>query len=110
MNAHDAGITMQPSPNPAANLRLVQFQLESGDAARELRRMAELLQSSDPPAPPESARPEVLFQFERALLNENRILPLVYLRQTFALSPHVHVQGLRPGSFTLHLENAWLEP
>ena len=43
LNARDAGISIQPSPSPNGNLRLVRWQLESTDAAAELARLAGML-------------------------------------------------------------------
>ena len=43
LNAHDAGITIQPAPGGKGNLQLMTWQIESTDAADELQRLAERL-------------------------------------------------------------------
>jgi len=103
LNARDAGIAIQPMPGGNGNLRLVEFPLESEDAAHELLRIAP--QSN----PPDLTRAESLYQLERTLLDEHRIIPLVHLRETYGIAPRVHFQ--KPGAdlFELHLEDAWVD-
>jgi peptide/nickel transport system substrate-binding protein len=109
LNARDAGLTVQPTPNPNGNLRLIERPLESTDAAYELKRIAELAGAGDRARQLESDKPESLYEFERSLLDDHRIIPLVYLRETYGIAPRVHFQPLSPDTFTLHLEDAWIE-
>jgi hypothetical protein len=104
LNARDAGIVVQPMPGGNGNLRLVEFPLESTDAAHELLRIAPQLSQ------PDLARPESLYQLERSLLDEHRIIPLVHLRETYGIAPRVHFQPSASDPFQLHLEEAWIKP
>jgi ABC-type transport system substrate-binding protein len=105
LNARDAGITIQPTPSAGGNLRLVEFQLESANAADELQRVA-----GERARPLDPTKPETLYDLERSLLDDHRIIPLVHLRETYGIAPRVHFQRPSPDSFALHLENAWLQP
>jgi peptide/nickel transport system substrate-binding protein len=99
LNARDAGIVIQPTTS-AGTLHLVEWQIESTDAAAELQRIGEQVTQLD------SSKPEALYEAERSLLE--RVIPLVHLRETFGLAPRVHIQGSDP--FALHLEDAWVQP
>ena len=103
------GSSIQPTPAGNANLRLIEWPLESTDAADELKRIAEL-GAGDRARQLDSAKPETLYQLERSLLDDHRIIPLVHLRETYGIAPRVHFQ---PSSirtpFALHLEDAWVE-
>ncbi len=105
LNARDAGIAIQPTPNAGGNLRLVEFQLESANAADELQRVAgERARQLD------TTKPETLYDLERSLLDDHRIIPLVHLRETYGIAPRVHFQQPSSDTFVLHLEDAWLQP
>jgi Bacterial extracellular solute-binding proteins, family 5 Middle len=108
LNARDAGIVIQPVSTANGKLQLVEWPLESADAAHELRRMAQRLGAGDRAGQADFAQPESVYQFERSLLEEHRIVPLVHLRESFAVSPRLHFQPSRD-QFSLHLEDAWLE-
>jgi ABC-type transport system substrate-binding protein len=104
LNARDAGITLQPTPNPNGNIRLIRWKLESRDAAGELARLLETLGLPEKPDSPYDA--------ERALLEEGRVIPLLYLPAVYGISPRVHGwdAAQKHDSFVLHLENVWVEP
>ena len=118
LNARDAGIVIQPTSNANGNLHLVEWPLESTYSADELRRIAEQLGAGDRAKQLDPARPETLYQLERSLLDDHRIIPLVHLRETYGIAPRVHFQNAGSDSFTLHLadlfrlhlEDAWLLP
>jgi ABC-type transport system substrate-binding protein len=110
LNARDAGIAIQPTSNAGGNLRLVEFQIESTDAADELKRIAEQVGAGDRAKDLDPAKPEALYQFERSLLEDHRIIPLVHLRETYGIAPRVHFQPSASDPFTLHLEGAWIKP
>jgi ABC-type transport system substrate-binding protein len=114
LNARDAGITIQPTPTGNGNLRLMEWQLQSTDAADELKRIAEQLGAGDRASLLDLAKPETLYQLERSLLDDHRIIPLVHLRETYGIAPRVHFQApLQTGAsdpFALHLEDAWVQP
>jgi peptide/nickel transport system substrate-binding protein len=109
LNARDAGITIQATPGGNGNLRLVEWPVGSSDAAYELRRMAEQLGATDRANQIDSSKPETLYQLERSLLDDHRIIPLLHLRETYGIAPRVHFQPSAESPFTLHLEDAWVE-
>ena len=109
LNARDAGIAIQPMPGGNGNLRLMEWPLESTDAADALKRIAEQVGAGDRARQLDSTKPDALYQFERSLLDEYRIIPLVHLRETYGIAPRVHFQPSNPDPFTLHLEDAWVE-
>jgi peptide/nickel transport system substrate-binding protein len=112
LNARDAGITVQPTANPNSTLRLVEWPLESTDAATELRRIAEHVELPDGAGHLDSSKPESFYEFERSLLDEHRIIPLIYLAESYGIAPRVHFQPSATSSdtFTLHLQDAWIQP
>jgi hypothetical protein len=111
LNARDAGLTVQPTTAAAGSLRLIRIPLPSADAALDLAEIASVLGVS-PPNLPDAAHAETLYQAERLLLNEHKIIPLIYLPAIYGIGPRVHdwdaSQNGRP--FVLHLENVWLSP
>jgi peptide/nickel transport system substrate-binding protein len=106
LNARDAGIAIQPAPsalsNRGGNLRLTEWQINSEDPATELEHIAAALSVGRLNAD----KPETLYEAERSLLE--RVIPLVYLRETYGIAPRVHIQG--SNSFALHLEDVWVRP
>ncbi len=110
LNARDAGITIQPAPGGKGNLQLITWPIESTDAVDELRRLAEQLGSGDRANVLDRAKPETLYQFERSLLDDHRIIPLLHLRETYGIAPRVHFQPSNGDAFRLHLEDAWVQP
>jgi Bacterial extracellular solute-binding proteins, family 5 Middle len=110
LNARDAGITLQPVPAANGNLRLVEWPLQSRDAADELKRIAQQLGAADSASSLDRAKPESLYQFERSLIEEHRIIPLVHLRESYGIAPRVHYQNSGSDPFELHLDNVWLAP
>lgn len=106
LNARDAGIAIQLKP--AGDLRLVEFPLESTDVAYDLARIRAQLKIADL-TQLNGAAPETLYQFERSLIEDGRFIPLVHLRETYAISPRVHFPPSRD-QFALHLEDAWVQP
>lgn len=106
LNAHDAGIVIQSKPS--GDLRLLKIPMDSTDPADDLERIAAQLKLSEP-SPFGRTKPEALFQFEQSLIQDGHLVPLVHLRQTYAISPKVHFQPSRD-RFSLHLEDGWIEP
>jgi hypothetical protein len=86
------------------------WQIESTDAADELQRLAEQLGSGDRSNVLDRSKPETLYQFERSLLDDHRIIPLLHLRETYGIAPRVHFQPSKGDAFRLHLEDAWVQP
>ena len=110
LNARDAGITIQPTSNANGNLRLIEWPLESTDGGHEIRRLAEQMGAGDRAKQLDPAKPETLYQLERSLLDDHRIIPLVHLRETYGITPKVHSQPSSSDAFTLHLEDTWVLP
>lgn len=106
LNARDAGINLQPTSNAGGNLALVRWRLESADAASELARVAALLGAPEP-AGLNAANPTTLYDAERALVETQRVIPLVFLPVIYGLAPRVHEREHGPA---LHLENLWVDP
>jgi hypothetical protein len=112
LNARDAGITIQPTTNPGGNLTLVRWPLKSADAATELTRLLQLLGASERAGPLDPTKPETLYEAERALLDDHRVIPLVYLPELYGLAPRVHnwEGAQKRDPFRLNLENVWVDP
>jgi len=106
LNARDAGINLQPTANANGALRLVRWPLESPSAALELQRLAALLGVVEPSAP-DPANPVTIYDAERALLESQRVIPLVYLPAIYGLAPRVHEKD---GGPALQLANLWVDP
>jgi len=104
LNARDAGINLQPTPGVNGDVHLVRWPLESRDAANELAHLFATFGLSE--------RPESLYDAERAVLEEGRVIPLLYLPAVYGINPRVHGwdAAQKSGSFALHLENIWVEP
>ena len=112
LNARDAGIVLQPTPNPGGAIRMVRWQLESIDAASELSRLAAMLGMPERVSSSNPAKPETFYEAERALLDAHRVIPLVYLPEVYGIAPRVHNwdSAQKNGAFVLHLENIWVDP
>jgi ABC-type transport system substrate-binding protein len=110
LNARDAGILLQPTPNPAGALKIVRWTLESDDAAAELNRIGALL--GLPEHALNAARPQELYEAERALLDTHRVIPILFLPDVYGIAPRVHNwdAAQKSGGFSLHLENVWVDP
>lgn len=111
LNARDAGITVQPSPNSGGALRLARWPLESADAGANL---VSLTGSLGLPARANTfdvSKPETFYEAEKALLDSNRVIPLLHLPQLYALAPRVHFREADRGNpLMLHLEDLWVDP
>jgi peptide/nickel transport system substrate-binding protein len=112
LNARDAGITIQPTTNPGGSLTLVRWPLESADASVELGRFLDFIGARDRVSSIDPAKPESLFEAERALLDEHRVIPLVYIPALYGLGPRVHswVGAAKLYPLRLSLENLWVDP
>ena len=112
LNARDAGITIQPTPNtlnstlsnPGGNLRLIELQINSEDPSTELERIAAALGVGYLDA----GKPEALYEAERSLLD--RAIPLAFLRETYGIAPRVHFESSKSDAFALRLDDVWLQP
>ncbi|HWY47537.1 MAG TPA: ABC transporter substrate-binding protein [Bryobacteraceae bacterium] len=111
LNARDASIAIQPTANPGGSLTLVRWPLESADATAELSKLLGLLGAAEHAASIDPTNPETLFEAERAMLDDHRIIPLVYLPELYGLSPRVHnwEAAQQRDPFRLNLENLWVD-
>jgi peptide/nickel transport system substrate-binding protein len=111
LNARDAGITIQPTTSAGGNLTLARWPLESADATTELTRLLTLLGASGRAGSLDPTKPETLYEAERALLDDHRVIPLVYLPELYGLAPRVHnwEGAQKRDPFRLNLENVWVD-
>ena len=87
LNARDAGILLQPSASGAADVRLARIPVPSLDQQLALALMA---QASGLPQPNgTSASVEEMYSNESALVNAERIIPLLHARTAVGLAPSV---------------------
>ncbi len=105
LNARDAGIVLQPVTGGTADLRLVRIPLASLDARLALTEVAMALGLGQPKLTGSSA--EDLYFSESALLQSQRIIPVLHLSATYGLNGSVKNWNQdREGSW--RLEDAWV--
>lgn len=105
VDAHEAGIVLQPSPAPLPEIRLVRVRIDSIDAGQALSGIAVSLGAAHPS---ENSTPEALYAAERALLGGFRIVPLFHLPELYGLS--ARVRDWMPARWDVwHLADVWLE-
>lgn len=108
VNAHDAGLAVQVSPqNAQADVRLVEVPIRSLDPARAL---ASLAAAFGLDAPPAVATVAGLYESERLLLDGSHVIPLFHLPDLYGVAARVRVFAppaiARLGDWCL--ENIWL--
>jgi hypothetical protein len=105
LNARDAGLSLQPSTSPAADLRLVRIPLASPDPWIALAGVAAL---TGMPAPKSTGRSvEDLYAAEQEELATQRVIPLFHLPVSYAAVPALKNWTLRSdGSWGV--ADAWL--
>jgi hypothetical protein len=108
INARDAGLTVQVSPqNPQADLRLVAIRVPSLDPPRALAGLAAAL-GLETTGPALSV--EVLYESERKLLEDFRVIPLFHLPDLYGAASRVHAFAPPPiarlGEW--RFDNLWL--
>jgi ABC-type oligopeptide transport system substrate-binding subunit len=91
---------------------MVRLPLESTDAAAELARFAAVLGMPERANQLNAAKPETLYEAERALLEDHRMIPILYLPEVYGIAPRVHNwdAAQKNGTPVLHLENVWVSP
>jgi ABC-type transport system substrate-binding protein len=105
LNAADAGIKVAPSANGAPDLRLVRLKLDSLDPHVALANLAINVGATPPKFASDSS--EELYGAERALVQSQRIIPLVHLKTSFLLGTSVRGWAMsRNGDW--HLADVWL--
>lgn len=114
LNARDTGLTVQPAASGGVSrgpLRLVYWPLESADAAARLVTLARTFGLPDRAASLDASKPETLYEAEKALLDADRVIPLVHLPRLYALTPRVHLnQTNHKNPLSLRLEDVWVSP
>jgi ABC-type transport system substrate-binding protein len=104
LNAKDAGMSLQPTAAPNADVRLVRIPLASSDPWIALENVATLAGMS---AGKTGGSVEELYASELAVLATQRVIPLFHLPTSYAAAGNLRSLGLRPdGSWTL--ADAWL--
>jgi hypothetical protein len=91
-----------------ADLRLVHVRLGSADPGASLAEAAAALELQAPARGPGLDDPQRLYDSERALLQDFRVVPLYHLPEAYLLSARVHDwrEGAAGG---WRLENVWVE-
>jgi ABC-type transport system substrate-binding protein len=112
VNARDAGITLQVTNQARSELRLVRARVDSLDGALALAGLAAAFGLGEVRLTAGQARPDLLYNAERALLDGYRVVPLFHLPDACGVGPKVRLwdrQGIgRLGA--LHLADLWMEP
>lgn len=106
LNTRDAGLTLQPTNSKTADLRLVRMALPSLDAHVSLGEFAARLGLPQPKFDGDPA--SSVYSAESALLQSDRVIPLLHLKVVVALSGRVKGWQEDPDG-VWHLENVWLE-
>ncbi len=106
LNAREAGITVVVSLSGAEDIRLMRIALPSPDPALSIRDIARQLSLSPPTLHGNTV--EDLFQGERALLDDDAVIPLFHL--PIASAAGGRVRGWAPDQLGLwNLPDIWLE-
>jgi MarR-like DNA-binding transcriptional regulator SgrR of sgrS sRNA len=90
LNARDAGIRLQLTSDPGAQVRLVTMRMESSDPASTLLDYARLINAVEQVRNIESGDSQALYDGERALLDDHRLIPIVFVPQLWLLPRNVH--------------------
>jgi peptide/nickel transport system substrate-binding protein len=105
LNASDAGLRLQPVNSANPDLRLVRVALDSTDPRLALVDLMTHLGMTQPAISDDSA--ESLYVAENTVLQSRRVIPLLYLRSSVALSAKVKGwTNSRDGGWAL--ANIWL--
>jgi ABC-type transport system substrate-binding protein len=107
LNARDAGLNIQLTSSPSADIRLVRIPLASLDSRTAFAELAGRLRVPLPKMPVDSA--DGLYLGESALLQSRRTTPLLHLRYVSGVGANVHNWSLRSdGSW--RMPQVWLSP
>lgn len=105
LNASDAGLRLQLTNRSDADVRLVRVKVDSLDLQLALRELCKALGISPPQLLGNSA--DDLYHAETAVLQSQRMIPLLHLRAAWAVSKNVrNWDEDRGGSW--HLPDVWL--
>ena len=109
LNARDGGLSLQPTANSGADLRLVRIPLASSNPWIALQQFEfQVGLSGRTIAPGGSASVENLYAAEQALLATRRLIPLFHLPVSYVSAAGVKGWTLLPDG-TCDLSDAWLE-
>ena len=105
LNAKDAGLSLQLSNGPSADISLVRMIPSSAEPHLALENMLSRL--GFPAATFENSSPSALYAAEKSALDSQRVIPLFHLRSTVALG--TSLRGWEPAdSGAWPLEDIWL--
>ncbi|MFY9724362.1 MAG: ABC transporter substrate-binding protein [Bryobacteraceae bacterium] len=107
LNARDAGLAVAVAPQGGAgDVRLLEVCIATADPARALAAIAAALGL---PAAPPAESPDALYNAERSLLEDFRVVPLFHLADVYGVAARVKGgPGISPlGEW--RFENVWLE-
>ncbi|HXN21215.1 MAG TPA: ABC transporter substrate-binding protein [Candidatus Dormibacteraeota bacterium] len=112
LNARQAGLAIQVIARGEADARLIRWRLDSIAAPAVLLDLTRALDLSDESAATlkkiSSNDPEQTYAAERAIIENYRVIPLVYLPETIGLGPAV--RNWMPRRWAeWHLEDVWLD-
>lgn len=112
VNARDAGILVQPvsesSVTTQSTPRVTRLRLDASDPQAALAGVLAALDPSQVPRALSATTIEDLYQAERAVLDDFRILPIAHIPQSLVLSQRVRNWSMkREGG--LPLDNVWVE-
>jgi MarR-like DNA-binding transcriptional regulator SgrR of sgrS sRNA len=112
VNARDASLVIRPMPLNAgqpANLRLIRIPVAAALPQNSLDNLASRLGAPGKVPVGEPVTPEALFETEKSLIEDRRIIPLAHLPRLFAVQPRVrNWSSSRAGE--LRIEDVWLAP
>jgi peptide/nickel transport system substrate-binding protein len=105
LNAHDAGLVIQPTSGPA-DLRLVRIPLVSLDAHVALAELAKSLGLAQPKFN-DNSNSDDLYAAENTILQSQRVIPLLHLRIASAVQATLK-NWQEAGDGSWNLPDAWL--
>jgi ABC-type transport system substrate-binding protein len=105
LNARDAGLNIQTTTAPSADIHLVRIPLTFSNGRIELEELCSALGISPPKFP--GSNVENLYSVENTLLQSRRVIPLLHLRYVWRVSTNVQDWSVgRDGSW--NLPEVWL--
>lgn len=111
VNAREAGIRLTPAPGAKGDIRLARVRIAPALPQQALERAAAMLEVLDVFRAPASPAPDALYESERSLVEEFRVVPLFHMPEMYGASPKLKpwaTRGLlRTGEW--RLEDVWLD-
>ncbi len=105
LNARDAGLNIQTTTAPSADIRLVRIPLTFSNGRIELEELCSALGISPPKSP--GSYVENVYSVENTLLQSRRVIPLLHLRYVWGISANAQEWSVgRDGSW--NLPQVWL--